>query len=263
MVYLSSIDKAIGVFDSGLGGISVLRELRALLPAENFIYFGDSLYAPYGEASRKVITDRCIAICEFFLTRGVKAIVVACNTATSACIHTLRLRYPGIPIIGMEPALKVATKKGEHQNILVLATSFTLKEKKFASLMTQYEEEHVIYQQPCPRLVEIIEQHEWTNHTMVMQTIQAYLQTYRLEDLHSIVLGCTHFVFFRPYFKELLPPTIDIVDGNNGTARNLRNQLESQGLLQPSTGQGTIQLYNSIKEDDSVMECAKELLQGV
>lgn len=119
----------IGIFDSGLGGISVLKELRLLLPHEHFIYYGDSAHAPYGIKEKAEITARCIEICDYLIDQGVKAIVIACNTATSACVNLLRKRY-SLPIIGMEPALKVAAEQGEHQRIIVTATPLTLKEQK-------------------------------------------------------------------------------------------------------------------------------------
>ena len=133
----------IGIFDSGLGGISVLRELRTLLPKEHFLYFGDSAYAPYGIKDKALITERCITICDDLVARGAKAIVVACNTATSACVGVLRERYD-LPIVGMEPALKVAAERGAHQRIIVTATQLTLKEQKFARLMERFQNEHKV-----------------------------------------------------------------------------------------------------------------------
>ena len=127
---VTEIEKAIGVFDSGLGGISVLRELRRWMPKERYLYFGDSAFAPYGEKARTDITQRCIQICDELVNRGVKAIVIACNTATSACVEELRKRYPHLPIVGMEPALKPAVEGKQAQQVIVMATRFTLKEKK-------------------------------------------------------------------------------------------------------------------------------------
>ena len=126
--------KAIGVFDSGLGGISVLRDLKELMPNEDFIYFGDSAYAPYSVKTKEQITERCVEIIDFFISKGVKAVVIACNTATSASANYLRKKYKDLPIIGMEPALKVATQGVKNNNIVVMATPLTLKEKKFETL---------------------------------------------------------------------------------------------------------------------------------
>ena len=122
--------KAIGVFDSGLGGISVLRDLKELMPNEDFIYFGDSAYAPYGVKTKEQITERCVEIIDFFISKGVKAVVIACNTATSASANYLRKKYKNLPIIGMEPALKVATQGVKNNNIVVMAKTFNFKKKK-------------------------------------------------------------------------------------------------------------------------------------
>ncbi|MGX8835365.1 glutamate racemase [Amedibacillus sp. YH-ame6] len=257
---MGNLEKAIGVFDSGLGGISVLNELRKMMPSENFIYFGDSKFAPYGVKSKEEITARCESICEFFMMKGVKAIVIACNTATSACVNELRDKYPMIPIIGMEPALKVAAEKEGKQNIVVLATQFTLKEKKFAQLMSRYEEENTIYKQPCPKLVEIVEGHQLTNQEVVETTLKEYLDTYDLSTIHSIVLGCTHFVFFKEVMKKLLPTHIEIIDGNHGTAKHLVHILEEQEELKKTKEMGEIKIYNSMKHDEAIMELSKQLL---
>ena len=149
--------KAIGVFDSGLGGISVLRDLKELMPNENFIYYGDSAYAPYGVKTKDEITKRCVEIIEFFIEKGVKAVVIACNTATSASANYLRKKYKDLPIIGMEPALKVATQGVKNNNIVVMATPLTLKEKKFEKLMNNFMGNNNVIKMPCPKLVEIVE----------------------------------------------------------------------------------------------------------
>lgn len=251
----------IGVFDSGVGGISVLNELRRLMPMENFIYYGDSMYAPYGEKSKEEIRTRCIHICEFFCKEHVKAIVIACNTATSACVAELRERYAQIPIIGMEPALKVAAEQDGLQHILVLATSFTLKEQKFANLMERYEKENVIYKQPCPKLVEIVEQRCLHDKERAVNTLRKYLSAYDLHRLDSIVLGCTHFVFYRNYLKEILPSHIQVIDGNYGTAKHLFEVLSKKEQL-AQEGNGSLRLYNSYEKDDHYLELSKELLDS-
>lgn len=251
--------QSIGVFDSGLGGISVLKELYRMLPHENYIYFGDSRYAPYGEKSKGAIMERCITICEFFLRKGVKAIVIACNTATSACVNELRIRYPHLIIIGMEPALKVAAECEGKQHVLVLATNFTLREKKFASLMSRYEQENCIYKQACPKLVEIVEGHQLYQGDFVRDVLHGYIAPYNLDTLNSIVLGCTHFVFFRAYLQELLPSHISVVDGNYGTAKHLANMLHEQ-QVENDVKMGNISIYNSLKDDENIINLSKELL---
>lgn len=249
----------IGIFDSGLGGISVLKEMRALMPQEHFLYFGDSAFAPYGVKDKEVITQRCIEICDYFIAQDVKAIVVACNTATSACVNVLRARYD-LPIIGMEPALKVACELGERQHIIVMATPLTLKEEKFAKLMQRFQDAHTIYRQPCPRLVEIVEHDELGNEEVVTAQLQEYLQAYDLSKINSIVLGCTHFVFYRSYFKKLLPAHIHVIDGNHGTALHLEDLLQQQGK-RCKEGKGSVHIENS-KQDPQLILLCKKLLGG-
>ena len=154
---MNNKEKAIGVFDSGLGGISVLKELVKSMPNENFIYYGDSANAPYGIKTKEEITARCEDIIEFFIKQGVKAIVIACNTATSAAANILRKKYSNLPIIGMEPALKVAADGKKDNTIVVMATPLTLKEEKFNNLMAKYDDENTVIKMPCPELVKIVE----------------------------------------------------------------------------------------------------------
>lgn len=229
----------IGIFDSGLGGISVLHTLYELLPNENYIFFGDSKYNPYGTKTKEEITERCIQICNDLISLDVKAIVIACNTATSACVNLLREMYD-IPIIGMEPALKVACQKGSHQKIVVWATDFTLKEKKFVDLMSLFEQDHQIHKIPCPKLVRLVEENQIHNQNLINETLKSYLPDKKID---SLVLGCTHFVFFRNDLETMFPD-ISIIDGNLGTARHLKDILMNGNLLNDSGG--NIQFENSL-----------------
>lgn len=254
-----SMQDAIGVFDSGLGGISVLKQLRKQMPQENYIYFGDSSYAPYGIKNKEEITNRCHMICEFFISRGVKAIVIACNTATSACVNELRAEYPNLPIIGMEPALKPAVNGRHQQKVLVMATEFTLKEKKFEQLMAQFEEDNIIYRQPCPKLVEIVEAGQIDDLNLVENTLKEYILPYDLQTLDSIVLGCTHFVFYRQQIRNLIGDSIAIIDGNEGTGRHVMEILKERNELN-TTGNGNVKIYNSMK-DDTILQLSEKLLE--
>lgn len=254
-----SKEDAIGVFDSGLGGISVLKELRKQMPSENFIYFGDSSYAPYGVKTKEEITNRCRLICEFFVSRGVKAIVIACNTATSACVKDLRAQYPNLPIIGMEPALKPAVNGKHHQKVLVMATEFTLKEKKFEQLMAQFEEDNSIYRKPCPKLVEIVEAGQLEDYDKVENILKEYILPYDLQTLDSIVLGCTHFVFYRNQIRKLIGDKISIIDGNEGTARHVMDILKEREDLNLD-GKGDVKIYNSLR-DDTILQLSEKLLE--
>ena len=236
----------IGVFDSGLGGISVAREIRRDMPNERVLYFGDSANAPYGTKSPEQVRELSDAIVKRFVEQGVKAVVIACNTATSAAANELRDRYD-IPIIGMEPALKVACDRGHgnRHSVIVAATPLTLRERKFAVLMDRFKADHTIFPEPCPGLVEIVEHGQLDDHDVVMRTLHQYFDQYDLSTIDAVVLGCTHFVFYRDYFRELLPDTAEIIDGNEGTVRHLGVVLESLGKLAPEDTEGDIKLANS------------------
>ena len=220
----------IGVFDSGLGGISVAREIRRDMPNEHVLYFGDSANAPYGTKSPEQVRELSDVIVKRFVEQGVKAVVIAC-----------------IPIIGMEPALKVACDRGhgKRQRVIVAATPLTLRERKFAVLMDRFKADHTIFPEPCPGLVEIVEHGQLDDHDVVMRTLHQYFDQYDLSTIDSVVLGCTHFVFYRDYFRELLPDTAAIIDGNEGTVRHLGVVLESLGKLAPEDAEGGIDLANS------------------
>ena len=242
----------IGVFDSGLGGISVVRQMVKDMPGEHVLYFGDSANAPYGTKTPEQVRALSFDIMEHFVKQGVKAVVIACNTATSAAVNDLRERYD-IPIIGMEPALKIACDRGDvpsdphhiPQRVIVAATPLTLRERKFAKLMDRFDSDNEIYKEPCPDLVEIVESGRLDDHDLVMRTLHGYFDQYDLDRIDSVVLGCTHFVFYRDYFRELLPERAAIIDGNEGTVRHLGVVLESLGKLAPEDAIGSVELANS------------------
>ncbi|WP_427877446.1 glutamate racemase [Gardnerella sp. 2492-Sm] len=236
----------IGVFDSGLGGISVARQMREALSHEKIIYFGDSANAPYGIKTPEEVKKLSFAIVEHFMQLNVKAVVIACNTATSAAVNDLRAHYD-IPIVGMEPALKLACDlgKGEPQRVIVAATPLTLRERKFADLLQRFSQNNTIFSQPCPDLVRIVERGELCNRDIVFAALHKYFDTYDLESIDSVVLGCTHFVFYRDYFREFLPESTKIVDGNEGTINHLRKILDERNELADVLEQGSITITNS------------------
>jgi glutamate racemase len=233
------LDGSIGFFDSGVGGISVLNEARKLLPHEDFLYYGDNLNAPYGEKPLEEIcalTQRGVA---FLLQKRLKALVVACNTATSAHAETLR-RELSIPIVAMEPALKPAHSLRKDGRVLVLATKATLALPKFRQLMALYGEGA----QPVAGagLVELVESGKF-GASEADEAICALLEPFLGETIDAIVLGCTHYVFLRPRF-EVLFPDVSIVDGNAGTARRLQSVLAQSNTLRPC-GSGRTELFSS------------------
>lgn len=236
----------IGMFDSGFGGLTVAAQLRRDMPSEQVLFFGDSAHAPYGIKTPDEIRERCFSIADDFLNKGVKALVVACNTATSACIEEMRHRYD-IPVIGMEPALKVACDRGHgvRQHVIVAATPLTLHEHKFATLMDRFKQDHDITPMPCPDLVTTVESGNILNPDDAWAVMHRYFDGCDWDAVDSVVLGCTHFVFFRDYFKELCPSTVSIIDGNEGTIRHLHVVLEALGDLAPEGSEGGITLSNS------------------
>lgn len=245
----------IGVFDSGLGGISVLDTLVQIMPQENYIFFGDSKHNPYGTKTKEEITKRCIEICDYFIQQDVKAIVIACNTATSACVNLLRKRY-SIPIIGMEPALKVACEVGNHQKIIVWATDFTLREKKFADLMKQFEADHEIVKVACPKLVRLVEENKLQDNEYVQDILSSYLPH---QNFDSLVLGCTHFVFYKSILEKMVP-SILLIDGNAGTVHHLKDILTQSHLL--NHGKGSLIFQNSLENKISLSKELFEFLQN-
>ncbi len=250
----------IGVFDSGLGGLSVVRRIMTNMPHERVLYFGDSANAPYGAKTPEQVRALSFAVAERLISQGAKAIVVACNTATSAAIEDLREACK-IPIIGMEPALKLACERGgsQRQRVIVAATELTLRERKFAKLMERFDAEHTIFKEPCPDLVQIVESGRLGERDLVMKALHSHFDRYDLHAVDSVVLGCTHFVFYRDYFGELLPDSAAIIDGNEGTVHHLSLVLESLGQLAPNSQIGSIELSNS-DSSDRIAQLSRELL---
>lgn len=224
-------DLPIAVFDSGVGGISVLRALARELPLERFIYFGDTKNAPYGPRPtaeiRALTLENLRCLDERF---SFKAAVIACNTATSAAICELRAEYADRPIIGIEPALKLAAERHPGQTVLVLATETTLREAKYAALAVRMSSACRVVSLPCPELVEFIERGETDG-----PALEDYLRTRlspRLDgEAGAVVLGCTHFPFAAAALRRVLPEQIELLDGSEGTARQTRRQLAAAGLL--------------------------------
>ena len=220
----------IGVFDSGVGGLSVLGEIRALLPQESLLYVADSAHVPYGEKSPEFICERSQRIAEFLLAQGAKALVLACNTATAAAISQLRERYPQLPIIGMEPAVKPAAAATQSGVVGVLATTGTLKSAKFAALLDRFASDVRVITQPCPGLVELIEAGE-LNSDVTRTLLQGFVQPLLAEGCDTLILGCTHYPFIKSLLRQLLPASVSLIDTGAAVARQLQRVLAEQQLL--------------------------------
>lgn len=243
----------VGVFDSGVGGISTLREMIRELPEERFVYYGDMANAPYGTKSTEEVTGCVRSVVDRLLQKHIKALVIACNTATGAAAATLRKELD-IPVVGMEPALKPASKARKNGSVLVLATPLTLQQEKFENLMRQYGEGAV--KVPCPGLMELVEADDTAG---ALQYLQELFIQYPPEKTDAVVLGCTHYVFLKDMIRKLLPDRIAITDGNAGTARQLRRVLEQNGLLNRE-GPGEVILETSGTEKDITL--MRRLLQA-
>ncbi|HEY3327397.1 MAG TPA: glutamate racemase [Novimethylophilus sp.] len=218
----------IGVFDSGVGGLSVLRHIREELPHESLLYVADSAHAPYGAKSPEQIQARALSLAEFLLGQRAKALVIACNTATAAAAGQLRARF-GLPIIGMEPAIKPAAAATKSGVVGVLATGGTLKSARFAALLENYGQGVRVETQICHGLVECVERGELTAPA-TRNLLWRYIEPLMNEGADTLVLGCTHYPFLRPLIEELTDGRATLIDTGAAVARQLRRRIEEHGL---------------------------------
>jgi glutamate racemase len=241
-----SADSPIGIFDSGIGGLSVLRHMQALLPDEELLYFADSGFAPYGEKPESVIVERVLAIAEFLLRFKVKAIVVACNTATAAAIAALRARYPQLHVVGVEPGLKPAAAITSTRTVGVLATAGTLASDKFLNLRQQVAEATLVnfILQPCNGLAHQIEKGE-LNSRETIQLVQRYVAPLIEQQADTLVLGCTHYPFVEHLVRNAAGPNVRIVDTGEPVARQLERLLSQHALLRQASGAGGLSAYTT------------------
>ncbi len=219
----------VGVFDSGVGGLSVLREIRTRLPHEPLLYIADSGHVPYGEKSPEFIRQRCRTLATFLLEQGAKALVLACNTATAEGVAELRSLYPALPIIGMEPAVKPAAAATRSGVVGVLATTGTLKSARFAALLDQFAAGVQVVTQPCPGLVECVEQGDLQG-PHVRALLSGFVQPLLNAGCDTLILGCTHYPFLRPLLRTLVPSDVQLIDTGAAVARQLERVLQAHGL---------------------------------
>ena len=251
-------EDSIAVFDSGVGGISVLRQLRKLMPEENYIYYGDSANAPYGSRSTDEVRALTLAAAEKLISETpVKALVVACNTATAAAIENLRIKYSDLIVIGIEPALKLAADNFPGGRLGVMATEVTLREEKFDHLMHRFDRACTITKIPAPGLVKLIEAGK-SDSPETDALLQKLLGPY-VGKLDALVLGCTHYPFVSRRIAAVLGPDTQLLHGGKGTARETKRRLESAGLR--NCGPGSVKIISS-DPNPSVTELAWKLLNG-
>ncbi|HEX8593176.1 MAG TPA: glutamate racemase [Pseudomonas sp.] len=232
-------DAPVGVFDSGVGGLSVLNEIRHLLPNESLLYVADCGHIPYGEKTPEFIRERCMLIAGFFREQGAKALVLACNTATAAAAAQLRERYPDWPIVGMEPAVKPAAAATRSGVVGVLATTGTLQSARFAALLDRFAGDVRVITQPCPGLVELIETGDLLSPT-IRVLLQSYVAPLLAEGCDTIILGCTHYPFLKPLLREMIPESISLIDTGGAVARQLQRLLTQNDLLADIPARDTV-----------------------
>lgn len=237
-----STSPTIGIFDSGVGGLSVAREIRRQLPHEHLLYFADSAYCPYGGRSAEEIRDRSLAIGGYLIEQGAKVLVVACNSASGAALEALRESYP-LPVVGMEPAVKPAALTTRTGRIGVMATAATLAAQRFDRLMENYAREVEVVAQPCPGLVELVEEGEFAGER-VREALTGILEPLRRAEVDAVVLGCTHYPFLQEEIARVLGPQVTLIDSAPAVARQTRRVLEERGLL-AAEGEGSLHVVTS------------------
>tara|TARA_R110000824_G_scaffold336_1_gene1804 strand:- start:227456 stop:228265 length:810 start_codon:yes stop_codon:yes gene_type:complete len=241
-------DFPIGVIDSGVGGLSVLKKIRQLLPNEELLYVADSRHAPYGEKSKAAIKQRCFENMGFFNLQHAKAIVLACNTATAAAVKELRAEFD-LPIIGMEPAIKPAADLTRTGVIGVLATAGTVDSDKYMDLQSLYRDRVEIITKACPGLVDEIEKMQ-PDRGEIIKLVTEYTEAFLAKGGDTLVLGCTHYALISDIISEIVGPEVVLVDTGMAVAKELKRRLQANDLLSESTDKGRLSFFTSGHVED-------------
>lgn len=226
----TSVSSAIGVMDSGIGGLSVLRHIRAELPNETLLYLADQAHVPYGSRSQEEIGRYLTGITHFFLSQGVGLMVVACNTASAAALDTLRQQFPALPIVGMEPAVKPAAAQTRSGKIGVLATPGTFRSERYAALVNRFGQGIEVHEDPCIGLVELIEASAFST-AETEHCLRRIVEPMLRKGVDTLVLGCTHYPFVLPLLRSIVGETVTIIDPAPAVARQTKNVLQQQQLI--------------------------------
>ena len=234
----------IGIFDSGVGGISVLRALRQQIPDESVLYFGDQGHIPYGPRAMEQIREFSEAITRFLLEQGAKIIVVACNTASAAALQYLREIFPEVPFVGMEPAVKPAAEHTHTGKVGVLATPATFQGALYASVVERFANGVELFQDTCPGLVQQIEQGNLEGPE-ARRILEAALQPMLEKDIDTVVLGCTHYPFVIPLIQEIVGENVRVIDPAPAVARQTGRLLEARAMRNGSGAKSEVKLYTS------------------
>lgn len=238
-----SNEEVIGIFDSGVGGLSVLQQIRRLLPRENLIYVADSGHAPWGCKDEEFIEQRSRAITEYLLQQGAKLIVIACNTATASIIEKFRHQY-GIPFIGVEPGIKAAIKISKTGNIGIMATAGTLSSKRYNELSQRFSARVNLYHKACPGLAEQVECCQ-INTAETTALLEEFLQPLLQQQVDSIVLGCTHYSFLSPLIRKIVGDSINMVDTSYAVAEQMVRILKQERLQNTTESEGSVSYVTS------------------
>jgi glutamate racemase len=233
----------VGVFDSGIGGVSVLTAVRKELPSIDLLYVGDSIHLPYGEKSMEEIRRYTKGVMEFLIAKGCKVIVIACNTASAAALKFLRTEFPETIFIGMEPAVKPAAEQTQTGVVGVMATTATFQGELFASVVERFAAGVKVIQQPCPGLVQQIEAGE-LDSPQTMEMLRKWIEPMQEQNIDRLVLGCTHYPFVRESIHRIVGDSVQIIDPAPAIAKQVRRVLESQDAL-PETGHGATTWFTS------------------
>lgn len=239
----------VGVFDSGMGGLSVLKALTEVIPTESYLYYGDSQNAPYGVRSDEEVYELSCNAFEELISRGAKAIVVACNTATSVAILQLRAKYPRIPVIGMEPAIKPAVEQNPDSRVVVMATPVTLRGAKFSRLMERFSDKAEIISMPSPEIVRYVEEGRLHDEELKQYVRGLFDDLEGDKPVEAVVLGCTHFPFAAHVIREAAGPEARLYDGNRGTAEELLRKLRMYDLLSDGESASKVEILNSAGQE--------------
>lgn len=233
--------------DSGVGGLSVLREIHRQLPAESLCYVADSAHLPYGDKSPAFVRQRVNTIAESLMDMGAKALVVACNTATAAAVESLRERFT-VPVIGMEPGVKPAVLSSKRRVVGILATEAMVRSNRMSDLVKRFAHDVELVIQPCPGLVEQVER--MALHTPeTSRLLQAYLAPILERKADTLVLGCTHYPFLQPLIEHLVGPSVTVINTGAAIARHLKNRLTENGLISTDSTPGSLSFYSSGNSD--------------
>ena len=246
-------NRPIGMFDSGMGGISVLHQAMISLPKESYLYYADTDNVPYGLKTNQQIKEYVDDAVEFMVKKQVKAIVIACNTATSIDIESLRKRYT-LPIVGIEPAVKPAIRINKEKRIMLIATPVTVREKKLKKLLEEVDKNNKVDLVELPELVKFAENEEFDT-LEVEHYLKEELEKFNLRNYSEIVLGCTHFNYFKPVIRKVFPEHIRILDGSKGTINRLANLLRENNIL--GEKEGKIEYYFSGRKVNKIEELNK------